>query len=574
MSRVFGFTGIPGTGVQESLSKVAKSIGARVKILSIDEYVWDSFAKDARANPDLRKQTELSEEEVEEQCRPNWWQMLTLPNLRVRHYWRAGAQRALEEVKEAKEDLVFVTFHAGYYSDSYRWRLSAVDPVLLQRFGISAFFTFIDDSFDVHLRRKDDLQSDRMILNDVGSMSNRLEDLVRLSCENLIRYIGWRQEEIMLTDLFAAACGQAPSLVFAVKHPIETLRKLLDDPGFSYYLSHPITAIRATRDFTSTENFREIQRFSSSIRQQTTIIEPTTIDELRILSETVDDVMYLLPDLGPRWPMPDEVSRLVYAPPGPFSDHDWDSICATENIIDLNLADEYDSIKGADKHLKDTISSHVRDLSRHISEDITWRDHHLVDQTRRLIVFRPVSGGVKSRGVQREIEYYAKMKLTGEATFDCIVCHPDDDKRKGSLKVAQQLLEVWASSSEVGAHVKPSLETLSSSRRNTLLTELGKEIYMLAGSSDLANKLVSVLEGSVRIEPRISESGAMGAGKGITGREKKAEVRKTAVKLAEKVLKGECYIDSLAIQGKVGLKLVADDYAIIRELSAPSSQSH
>src|ERR1041385_1815760 len=177
-------------------------------VLCIDEYLWQEFAKDAREKNELLRLTGLQRQDVEEGQPPNWWYLLTLPIDGVRHYWKRAAQQCLKEINDSDSELVFVAFHALYQSDHYRWRLSAVDPTVLTEFGFKSILTFIDDVYDIHRRRTTDLIAERMLVKGhEGDGNSKASKLVEQTVYYLEQFILWRQEEIVLTDLFAATCS-------------------------------------------------------------------------------------------------------------------------------------------------------------------------------------------------------------------------------------------------------------------------------------------------------------------------------------------------------------------------------
>ena len=413
MRRVYAFTGIPGTGVQSAIEKLCSVENLSARVLCLDQYLWEAFAEDARKRRELLRQTELRDQDVEAGRRPNWWKILKLPTSAIRFYWSLGAKRALAEIASSKEEQVFLAFHACYHSDHFRWRLSAVDPAILSQFKITAFFTLIDDVYDIHRRRKDDVSAQRMVVGrDEVDEWERAKKLIEFYIKYLDQLIRWRQDEIVLTDLFAAA-SSAPSHVFSVKHPISSLWKLIQNPYFSYYFSHPITAIRRQENFTGSDDYREIREISSQLRLITSLIEPTTIDEFRIktVRKTNDQLSYF-PRLNARWPALDENANLLYTPPTSALVGD-DNLYGSDSAQLLGLEGkcvELSEGRGPE-NVQGLVSLAVKSFADRVNEDITWRDHHLVDQTKRIIVFRPMQNGTKSLGVQKELEYYTKLSV-------------------------------------------------------------------------------------------------------------------------------------------------------------------
>ncbi|MDX6446500.1 MAG: hypothetical protein QOH71_3574 [Blastocatellia bacterium] len=545
MQKSFAFTGIPGTSIQRVVDHLSASMRANTIAICIDEYLWKAFAADARQNVELLRQTELDEVDVQEGCRPNWWRLLTMPIGAIRHYWQVGAKRALDEMKSNTEaDIVFVIFHACYQSDHYRWRLSAVDPSILSEFGFHAFITLIDDVYDVHRRRADDLAAERMAVGyNEGDNIERAQKLIELSVSYLDHFLFWRQEEIVLTDLFAAACG-VPSHVFAIKHPTRTLAKLIEDPGVSTYFSHPITAIRTQSDFDRTDDFSEINQISSVLREKTTLIEPTTIDEYRIVTDRTGGINRYVPKLSPRWPLLQKPSDLAFAPLNVYSDPLEEYVFSKTNAAALGLERECESICNGEgpKSVLDLISLTMQRLSERIAEDITWRDHYLVDQTKSLVVYRPLQKGRLSLGVKRELEYYARLCLTGAAPRGCIIYHPDEDRRLRSMEVAKELVTTWREHSDIGPHLQPSLAHINATE---LLSMLENAIFDTTDSISGGVQCVNVLERFVKVEPQIASSTPMSSGTTYAAIQRADRVRQLASDAAASVIQREYYVDML-----------------------------
>lgn len=101
----------------------------------------------------------------------------------------------------------------------------------------------------------------------------------------------WRAEEILLADLLARVVDlkePPPNYVVAVKHPAETLARLIieHDTVARVYISHRITE---TRDLPGRR--RVIDTFRKKIRQHKNLVvfEPLTIDELPPAKRWVPD---------------------------------------------------------------------------------------------------------------------------------------------------------------------------------------------------------------------------------------------------------------------------------------------
>jgi hypothetical protein len=536
-------------------------------VLCIDEYLWREFAKDAREKNELLRLTGLQRQDVEEGQPPNWWYLLTLPIDGVRHYWKRAAQQCLEEINDSDSELVFVAFHALYQSDHYRWRLSAVDPTVLTEFGFKSILTLIDDVYDIHRRRTTDLIAERMLVKGhEGDGYSKASKLVEQTVYYLEQFILWRQEEIVLTDLFAATCS-VPAHVFAIKHPMRTLQRLIDEPGNSSYFSHPISGVRTQENFPSSQDFVEINEFSKTLRSHITLIEPTTIDELRIVKVKSGTSIRYLPQLSSRWPLLLDSSELASASLSQFYDPLESSVFSESNARDLGLDQTFQTLQDAPEQILNSISSALQQLSDTITQDITWRDHYLVDQTKGLIVYQPMQKGRMSFGVKRELEYYAKLSLTGAQTKGCIIYHPDEDRHLRAVATAEELFNTWGAPEGIAKHVQPALASLGD-RRADLITALSTEILTIKDAAIGASRVVKILEDFVNIEPQISPNLPMGEGTSYRAKKRIEEVRQLAVKIAEEVIEREFYVDLMKDTPELNLTFVKKNTEILDSLNS------
>jgi hypothetical protein len=535
-TQTYIFTGVSGTGVKGSLQKVQNLLGPLdTRLISIDDLTWKLFCSDARSNSAILGETDLEAEQVEEGRPPNWWLFLRLPIDRIRYYWQLAAREAEAEILAHKPRYALVTLHACYQGDDYRWRLSPVDPTLLMNLHPKAFFALIDDCFDVHARRFEDLGMERQSCVKLSNKWERVEKLVNVSVSRLIDIILWREEEIMFTDVLAASC-RVPSHLFAIKHPIKTLTKLLTEPGISHYLSHPITSVRTDPGFPETASLHDIQEISRSIRDLLPSIEPTTIDEFRLQKVGTDDY---LPFLNPRWPYLDSIDRLLYTTP---ATNPGDSICPPENIIALDVEKEFEELKAGKgpPQVRENIFSSLRQLMEAISADVTWRDHHLVDQTRRLIVFRPIFQGRVSGGVKREVDYYKKLFRTGAEVYPSVIFHPDHDEERLADETAHRILDTWRRHPLIGTSLVPIQR--SGTPDEALAQEMAAEIRFASNIPVIARAIVDKLEKYYHIEPGIHDPAPMAQGRNLDGMMAAREVREEAKKKAVDVLKKNKYL--------------------------------
>ena len=298
MADVFAFTGIAGTGVGYALRTLKSHLDSHdppipTDIIPIDTLMWRAFCADARKDKSLLLAAGFADDYVPDEDKPNWWHLLRLPFCTIRRYWKAGVAGALGAIDEAKAGFVFLHFHANYQSEDLRWRLSAADVESLRPLKIRACTCLIDDTYDVHCRRTEFRKYDRQNLQCPGLAERPWDRLTRFvvdSAQDITQLVTWRQEEIANTS-FLAHQFQCPFHIFAIKHPRETARKLLQERGASWYLSHPITSVRGNASFPGNEELEAVTRIAHHLRgKRKALIEPTTIDEFRFKMITVPDV--------------------------------------------------------------------------------------------------------------------------------------------------------------------------------------------------------------------------------------------------------------------------------------------
>ena len=501
-----------------------------------------SYDVDARQSQQLRDETDLTAEQVQPSSSPNWWQFLTLPKGRVRQYWTRAAREVVREVEASDSPLVFITFHAKYQSDVYRWRFSPCNPVLLQTIGIRAFFTLIDDVYQMHKRRPGDIQSERQMCFKYEDPAERALALVRETKASLVELIRWRQEEIATTEMLAAVSGCSAQLV-SIRHPLATMHKLLESPESAFYFSHPITGVRADPNFPDVVGLKEIEDISSELRGRFTLIEPTTIDEYRIeqLGQGTP-APRLIPRLSCRWPFPAGEDEMLGGSDGFPTFGKQELLCPRENVVALELEEFFaDLLAGtAPEEPTHLVSESIGGLVDLLKEDITWRDHTLVDQCGRLVVFRPAYRGIPSTGVRREIEYYRKLALSGpQDKHFCVLLHPPDDDDALAQYIALKLVSSWAEDSGVGPHIRPRLDV---GAENQLIRDLTVALGSDADEETTARACADAL--SPRIEPEVSGPSPMTSGRRVGARTRNKEVLQAAAARALSTIQDHRYFRS------------------------------
>jgi hypothetical protein len=551
VTRVIAFTGVAGTGIETAAERLARAIDPGTTILSIDREVWSQFAADARDDRRLREAVDLEEDDVRPESPPNWWHFLMLPPDRVRSYWRRGAERVLERIKADQPALVFLTFHAVYQSDQFRWRFSAVDPNVLRGLAIEDFFVLIDDIYDMYARRHQDRQAAKSLcIKQAGTWRGALM-LLTQSISRLADYLRWRQEEINFTDYLAATL-KARSHVIAVKHPLTSVRKIIEKPDLYFYFPHPITDVRRIPGFPDITEHVEIAVASEHLRAHMPIVEPTTIDELRFLPsrKRVDQP---LPWLLPRWPVAGGGNTLLGE--APTKNERAEVLCWWKDAEDLKVAEKVLKLSQGrgPRPARDAVLSAVANLAALITEDITWRDHHLVNQTRRLIVYRPAFRGRPSYGVRREMEYYQRLAGSGNEVYRSVIFHPDEDRQPYIKSVAREIQQGWLKDPTIVKGVSGAALSLSSPAIVADLVEVLAENHA-PGRAEA--ECVRVLEAHVTIEPEIKAPVPMGSGASKEVEQMTRVIRKEARSVAQKVLRGLGYLHRLEGQDVLPVEFI------------------
>lgn len=298
---------------------------------------------------------------------------------------------------------------------------TCTDWDLLLAYRPTVFVTLINDVYDVW-----------------ETVNARERELATNSYLDLPEILAWRSAEIAATEALAenlyvkadrhgidpsqlAALRKAsavsrifgraiPHFVFAVKHPVQTLYRLLFRRDLLLtYASFPISKPRSEADPAPCSGAdpnpagqQEIDDYRRRLlgADFLTVFDPLTIDELRLCDTLTPDQW----SLRPRWPM-------TLGPP-----------MASEIELTANPFEGYSSVQY--ESLKESVVSHVES-----------RDYQLVSQSSAVAAYRPFYGGPRgsgagpsqspSGGVEKELGYaLAESKLI-------YAVHPPEDKIRG-----------------------------------------------------------------------------------------------------------------------------------------------
>jgi hypothetical protein len=107
------------------------------------------------------------------------------------------------------------------------------------------------------------------IIEDLPKIQHRLAQTA-WGHRQILELLIWRDEELLLTDMFADICGRIPSYAVAKAEPASVIESLIWHPATKkVYLSFPITAIK-----TDTNARKEIEEFRDQIRGFLVVFDP------------------------------------------------------------------------------------------------------------------------------------------------------------------------------------------------------------------------------------------------------------------------------------------------------------
>lgn len=421
-------------------------------------------------------------------------QTFLLPRQEIRRIWREAWSELIERVDDAlNHDIdVLLTFHMSYFHQLTREYFVAADmPLLLSNLADrgARVVTLIDDIFDCH-------QS----LIAGGSASGMMDPPSSLSKAvlDLMQVLDWRSVEIMLSESLASSLASQesalwrPHMTFAVKHPMETFFDLLFSPKRVIYFSHPISEPRrllASGNVEGANSFVEMMgRILARLQGTCTVIEPTTIDELRFKPGSAN--------LSPRWPFHTEARQLLYESPEepPQSSQQylfpagWESDGRTESPTD----------------------SLISTLLSAIEEQIDARDHGLVEQSQIIACYRPIYDGNASRGVKEELQHYGRLVSLGMRTREASVVFspPSDILKYPRRRLAEDMIPAWVRRGSLTGSDEAFVRL-----KARVLTEESEQIAELVnGSLDALMRTLAECDVTIEAgEDTILPSGALGA---------------------------------------------------------------
>jgi len=351
-----------------------------------------------------------------------------LPKPALKQAWRTAARRLMEEEKPLPEQDVFLCAHTVFYHQLTREFFVPVDVGIVRDWGPDLVVTLIDDTEHC-------LDRLRVFGHMFGSSAYSYRGMKGFS--NVLTHMrvlfDWRATEILEAERLATELG-VKHFCLATKHPLETAAALLYQRTRPViYLSHPITEPRrklAAGDLGAFEQFvAELGAPCSRMRCATTLIEPTTIDELRLRSFKIaadkegGEATVYLPRYTRRWPVPHDtmwarphkITEQPLDPGGFFADA---LLAEFETFKTSGALAEHVHGRGPPDLPASLIPAEIAAnligvLIGQINSQIDARDHKLVEQSDGLVVIRPVYSGNASTGVLEEIKYHCLLCATG-----------------------------------------------------------------------------------------------------------------------------------------------------------------
>jgi len=226
-------TGISGSGIGEKLQEVvgvtqAAGHNHRARVHDVGEIMRQHAL---RNDPDV-----------------NWDRILDA-SPRVLRFLRALAFQEISYAVRSEPDVLhLVDLHL-----CFRWKA----------FLTKGFEPYILQGFIPHVR---------CFINIVEDLAQILERLAATAwgTREILELLIWRDEELLLTDMFSDVCGLTNSFAIARAEPASEFEKLVWHPEMKrVYLSFPITAILQDRAAQ-----QEITQFRDEIRKFLTVFDP------------------------------------------------------------------------------------------------------------------------------------------------------------------------------------------------------------------------------------------------------------------------------------------------------------
>lgn len=345
-----------------------------------------------------------------------WYEILQLPYQKLNELCDIAIDLILTEIESDPSKNYALVIHASFYHQFTREFISFVNLEKIKVFNPSLFINFIDDLDDIHARLKNDGQMFNKAFG--GAEEDNSENIIEL-----LQILNWRANEIVLTRYYANQLKK-PFYLFAVKHPCETLFKLIFQSAGKkiFYLSHPISKIRELfykKQIQEAElEIQKINKLTENLSEETICFFPTSIDELRLKINEDHNIEHSI-----RWyekGYSKERDNILFIPTKNKNYIPYNEI----NINKLNTSDE------VDEKIKTNLVYTLSYYLNQVKNQVGIRDKILVEQSNALFIYRPYLNGRISRGVNTEIQYAKVLYARDDNTkikFG-LIYFPEEDK--------------------------------------------------------------------------------------------------------------------------------------------------
>jgi len=112
------------------------------------------------------------------------------------------------------------------------------------------------------------------VIEDLDRIQRRLEKTA-WGKRDILELLIWRDEERLLTDVYAGICGRVRSFAVAAAEPPKTIEQLIWHPNVKrVYLSFPMTAIKNDE-----EANKEIRTFLDKLREFVVVFDPASCND-------------------------------------------------------------------------------------------------------------------------------------------------------------------------------------------------------------------------------------------------------------------------------------------------------
>jgi len=427
--KVIFFCGPPGVKLTERTKNIANYIrnydrDFNVEIYDIEEYLKNAILEDLR-------------NKGEETTIGDILRLYSLPRQYLENKWKDVVKKITESIsniENTEEVLVFLVGHLIYYIRSRDEFFQAADFTFLNsqleknNVKVDRVVLLIDDVYDMMLNLSDLWKADRISRGDKETIH-----LYPYSCLKTVLF--WRYSESLAAQRLAGDLN-AKFTVYAIEQGLVPLVNLiLGKNSHSFYLSHPITHVRASGDTDFQKEVVSLQKLLDD--EGITLVMPTAIDELRIKEDAGLMERWALPETTSTWPL---ISKSEYADDKIKEYLEEEIFC---HVISLEKRGDEAAEKEECKEKVQKIEKFFNDktlvasLKDDILRQIAFRDFQIIYSTDGIFVYRPLYQGRRmSSGVRDELNLANRLNQHG-VTRKIVIVNIKEDLNKFLKNLSQ-----------------------------------------------------------------------------------------------------------------------------------------